>query len=729
MTAKGSPLPLTGEVRECGGMPTLFLNGKPDPGLMHWNRRPTPEDVAVFRDSGIHLFSFMGTLPIREAPDIPASYADGLAPVPELTDEFLDATLAMFETADPRAAMLIRFRITTPVWWRERHPERMIRYYDIETGKFDRAPHASISDPEWLELVRRAIADRVEYLEAKWGHRVWGYHPGLCCCAENAYTWGNAVADYSAPHLAAFRRRLERQYPSIAALNAAWHGTFRTFDEVEFPDPAMFLGTTAGDASVLLDPETQQAGADFMRFNSEAMADAVVFQARAVKNALRRLGRKKICGAFYGYANLPANQTDTFCAGHHAHEAVLDSPDIDMLCAPIGYSERNPGGCAVPQALPGSIALHGKLYYAEEDTRYHLARDRNDCVSGSERETADLMLRNFLDAWRSGGAIWWMDLFGEGWYRDPWFRNPLRKCREFAAPLLASRESTAQIAFFVSDLSPVYERAVPVTLSGALVEQQLEEMAACGAPCDLFRLEDLPLLAASGRLPQYRLAVVTNAYAIGDALRKTIDETLKKDGRTVLWLAFPGIVREGKLSAEAVSDLTGIRLTAVHTRNSLLTETWPGGRRTVYGLGRNIAPHLVSADPEAETLGWFVQGVDSVCPGRSNGGALAARKFAEWRSVWSASPGIPAELIGRMAGQSGVHIYSRHGDQVFAASGWFGIASKSTGSRLIFLPGKRTVRDAFTGEPVAENADRFRLRMKRGECRLFLLAEAGGVML
>ena len=48
--------PLFSEVRAFHGMPTLFINGEPDTGLMHWNRWPEPEDIAVFRDSGIPQF-------------------------------------------------------------------------------------------------------------------------------------------------------------------------------------------------------------------------------------------------------------------------------------------------------------------------------------------------------------------------------------------------------------------------------------------------------------------------------------------------------------------------------------------------------------------------------------------------------------------------------------------------------------------------------------------------
>lgn len=715
--------PLFSEVRAFHGMPTLFINGEPDTGLMHWNRRPEPEDIAVFRDSGIHLVSFMGTLAIRKAPDIPASYRDGLLPLPELTEDFLDRTLAMLEETDPAIKVLVRFRITPPEWWREEHPADMIRTYRIASRSFADEPHAAVSSSAWRETVREAIEKTVEYLEAEWPHRVLGYHPGLACCAENAYAWGNCIADFSAPQLAAFRKWLERGYGTVERLNASWHTELSSFDEAEFPAPEIYLAGSPADARVLLDPEKERHAVDFMRFNSEMMADAVVFQAKTVKNTLRKLGRTKICGAFYGYVNLPSSQADYFCSGHNAHKAVLEEPDIDFLCAPVGYSARQTGGVSAPQLLPASAAAHGKLYYAEEDTRFHLAKEERECVSGSEPQTASLLYRTFFDSWRAGGTIWWMDLFGRGWYRDPWFKKPLSFCAAFARGHLENRVSTAQIAVFFSDRSVAWERMTLPALSGSLVEQQIAEIASCGAPFDLFRLEDIPLLAEQGRLTQYRLVLFLNAHDVPPALRACMKEKLFRDGRTVVFFAASGIMDGKVASAENMFDLTGIRTTVAPSRNCLLTESFLEGRRIVFGWPRCTDPCIVSAlpDPDAEILGWYVHGTLANEPGKTSGGSLVTKKFPSWRSVWCASPGLPEAWIAHFAREAGAHIWSACGDQVFSARDWFGFAAKSSGPHGIRLPEKCTVRDAFTEEVIARDADFLTVPANRGDFRLFLM--------
>ena len=86
--------PVVAEVKEYGGAPALWIDGRPDTGLMHWNRYMTPDDVAVFRDAGVHLFSFMGAPDMPDPDGGPVDYSDGMiAKVPLLTPPSLEPPL------------------------------------------------------------------------------------------------------------------------------------------------------------------------------------------------------------------------------------------------------------------------------------------------------------------------------------------------------------------------------------------------------------------------------------------------------------------------------------------------------------------------------------------------------------------------------------------------------------------------------------------------------------
>ena len=45
-------LKLKTEIRFCGGVPTIHVNGIPVTGLMHWNRNMETVDVSNFAEAG-----------------------------------------------------------------------------------------------------------------------------------------------------------------------------------------------------------------------------------------------------------------------------------------------------------------------------------------------------------------------------------------------------------------------------------------------------------------------------------------------------------------------------------------------------------------------------------------------------------------------------------------------------------------------------------------------------
>lgn len=680
--AEGTVEPASAEVRDYCGEPTLFVNGTPSTGLMHWNRVMKPEDVAVFREAGVHLYSFMGTPMLRRKPEERPDYGDGFFALSELTPEYVDRTMSMIVANDPEAKVVVRFRLTTPSWWRETHSNECVRVYHFTSGRYIDMPWATPGSASWRELAERGLREAIDMIESRWGHVVIGYHPGMACCAENAYEWSGCIADYSPEQLKAWGR------PA--------------------PDPRIYASAGIGDTRRLLCPTQAQerAAIDFVRFQADRMADAVCFQARVVKDELRRLGRRKLCGAFYGYMVFPPNSCEYPSSGHLAQTRVLECPDIDFIAAPVDYSARQPGGTALAQLLPDSVRLHGKLYYAEEDTRFHRATEDEQCVSPDADTSTHLLHRNFLDAWSHGGSIWWMDLFGFGWFRGHSFVEPLASCVRFAEAGLTNRSSVAEIAVFASDRSACAERLAPVPLSNELVCRAMREVAACGAPYDFYRFEDLPLLAARGRLGRYRMAVVLNASTVDEPLRETVRTKLCRDGRTVVFTGMPGYICGDTFSATNVSWLTGMDIVECPSRDAQVIECFFDGRRLVYGGSRRSDPQFVISDASATAEGWYAEGtIGRNHPSVGSGVALATKAFPDWTCVLSLGAALPSDLLRRYAARAGVHVYSEHGDQVSAGPGWFSVAAK--------MPGRHVLH------PRKPDAKPIVVDMKRGECRIF----------
>lgn len=698
------------EIRFCGGVPTIHVNGIPVTGLMHWNRNMETVDVSNFAEAGVRIYSFIGNIDLDDG--TPAN--DGCTHFKTMTPSFIDSMMETILSGCPDALVIPRFRLQASDRWKERHPGMLMRFYDLEKLCFEDSGMVTLGCEKWIADALNALARSVEYCESRWGEHIAGYHSGFGHCAEHVWYWGAKIADYHSSMIPYFRCWLENVYRDDSSLRRAWNDDSVSLKSAVPPAPERFRRFTPSAGS-LFDPAEEQALIDMLRFHSEYMASLVVRQAECVKRTLAKAGAGKIFGAFYCYANLPANSISHYAGGQDAHRIVLECPELDYLSAPVGYSARQPGGVSTAQILPASAELAGKLYFAEDDTGTFRSITPHNVMPAAAEQSVQMLVRGFLDVWRSGGTQWFMDLFGEGVFRDPVLMKTVGGLAAFAERHLTDRESTAEIAVFLSDSSLSCSKTFQF-LTGSLIEQQLNEIAAIGASYDVFRIEDLPALIRRNRLKQYKFAIMLNLHCMDDALRELIRLHLEKDGRTILWFHAPGIIRNGKFDIDGCNELTGIRCVMANgQRSSLLTETLIDGRRFCYGTPRNVNPRLYGADPEAETLGWIVEGSWTPFRKGSDGALLMEKRFPGWTSVWSSSPNMPSVLLSRFAERAGVHLYSLRGDQVFQTKNWIAVHCKWNGPLELRFPAAGSWRNAFTGNILAENTDSIRLETCRGE--------------
>lgn len=709
------------EIRSFGGAPAVFLDGKPTTALMHWTRNPQSADTILFRNEGIHFYSFMGNLAVpapEGTPEEELEFHDGGLPRMLLTPENIDKLMTRLVADDPEIKILPRIIMNPPVWWEKRHPEERMRFYSYPKRCYVDGPRASLASDSWRETWEKRLAETVRHFEAKWSEYIFGYHTGLGHCGEHDYMWWDNAADFSPMHHRVFLRWLEAKYKNIGELNRAWRSEFRSFAEIPVTDAVRFDQAGPRTPALFL-PEKEQDLIDFQEFCSDLMADTLLNEARVVKQTLRECGSTKLFGAFYGYVNLVANSSQT-TVGHSALNRVLESPDVDFLCGPLSYGARQAGGAALHQMIPGAITLHNKLFFSEDDTGTHLYPGPHHGYLPEDAATACHMFRrNFAATWSSGGTQWWMDLYGSGWFLDPALGAEFRLEREFAERHFGRRESVAEIAVFASLRTTYAMRDNPVPLTGSLIEHQLMEIAACGAPFDLFAEDDLPLLAERGKLKQYRFCIFLNTLDPSEAVRRTVSDELAKNGRSILWFYAPGYYRHHERDAAFAEELTGLRFRVAETGiMPMLTETRLNGIRTTYGLTRAVYPRLVCDDPAAESLGYFINGTTIAGQPCGSGTALARKKNEDWTALWSASPCLPAAWLTEFARGAGVHIWSERGDQIFTAPDWVAVHAKWDGPLTLRLP-RRMSLHAYPGGNVFPETDALELNVRRGETLLF----------
>lgn len=89
------------------------------------------------------------------------------------------------------------------------------------------------------------------------------------------------------------------------------------------------------------------------------------------------------------------------------------------------------------------------------------------------------------------------------------------------------------------------------------------------------------------------------------------------------------------------------------------------------------------------------------------GEPAAARRFANWTSVFPAAPCLPPTLLRVIHRGAGCHIYEDAGDTLHANRQFVAVRSDQPGRHTIVLPEACNVRDALTGRPVCHGSRKF----------------------
>jgi beta-galactosidase len=453
-------------IRNHHGAPTLFIDGQPDTGLMlyHNNVERGHDEIADFARAGIDLIT------------------TSVGSTASMSTDAIDEKMRLILKANPRALVLTRLGIGPSAEWATAHPGEMNVNYDpyLDQNVESEYRIVSFASAPWRAEMGAQLQELIRYCEENYSDHFLGYHLAAGECGEWAYAWRHYTqSDYSPAQLAAFRR---------------WRN-----------DPAAEIPRDwrrhEGDDGVIHDPVLQ----DYMRFHSEVVADAVCHFARLAKEELARLGREKIVAIFYGYHfTPPGNPSAFFNSGHHALAKVLASPDVDVLCAPYSYFQREAGGTYYSQLVAGSVRLAGKLYYSEEDTVTHVVPAVPYRYHCPDRWTTENVLRrNILGSLRDGGTSWYMDWFGSNWYRDDALMADIAATQQLAQQRLAfDNQSVAQIAVVVDESIVTRLQHDPELINRWTLER-LNNLWRLGAPVDVFLKPDRPKIDRE----QYRLIV------------------------------------------------------------------------------------------------------------------------------------------------------------------------------------------------------------------------------
>jgi len=384
---------------------------------------------------------------------------------------------------------------------------------------------------------------------------------------------------------------------------------------------------------------------------------------------------------------------------------------------PHDYRGRGYGGFTAFEIPVASVLLHGKTYITEMDDRTHRLQPPQASRTETPWQTAQSIERNIATALCYASGAEFKD-WAYGWFEDEPTMDVIRQMNQVAQESVRhDRTPTAEIAVIINPRSTKYVRDES-PLYATLNNQQMHLCyPRIGAPHDRVMIDDL----AQAR--DYKLYIVQDCLYLTEAECRTLKETICGRGKTVLWLYAPGIVGDGGISVERMSDLVGMKL-KVHDANErfhlrLTAAQHPylkgidaGTERFTY---EKLSPLFWVDDPEAQMLGtgWHNYGVTKPC--------FAVKGMPNWTSVYCSVPVLPPAVIRNIAREAGVHIYDDRDDFVAANNWLLTVCAAGDGPRIIRLPRRATVVDALTGETVATDAGEFEVGMQYGETGVWKL--------
>lgn len=721
------PVPVKAEVKNDGGAPRLFINGKPQPVLIcreHWPEKA--EKIAYLKKAvanGVNIVWYALSPPLSSETS-------------SNSFRIIDRNIGEVLKQIPDTYILLQF--CTDIYtekrteWCKKYPDEVM----VWPPKMEKGNRVSTASKIWRETTVRGLKELVKHIRnSPYADKVLG---GVICGGNGEWLdyW-----DYSKPAQKAFGEWLKVKYNNdLFALRKAWNNDKVDFENVTLPE---WKSLFEADMGLFWDPLKSRKKIDYLYYYHEIQAEAISAFAKAIKEASNG---EMITGAWHGGFFTPGwsePEKDVQRARHQAFGKLVRDPNVDFFLTPYAYREREAGGVYHSSFIHDSIVLHGKMAFSEDDTRTLLTNAHpkygtvekvgdNFGEAKNLEDSISILKRNFAGIFsKPGSGIIWFSL-GQGlWFDHPEIIKTFSVFKEIADKLIGKDKKRSEIAVVVSKKSLYYQKLNLFT--GSLVgAQMVEGLCRLGAPYDVY--EDLDLTSSNFPYANYKLYIFLNTFHFSDKEKTSINEKIKAGGNTVLWITCPGIVEDKGLSVKAVSELVGMEIEhldpqyefgtdvniinyAHQITNGLPTNTRYGTEH--FDKNNILVPVFWCSDRNVEILGELAATAPNVLTFRKPG--LCVKKFDNWTSIWSGAPNLPSTLLRNIARNVGVHIYDTGDDQVFASEILLAVNARYAGERTIKLPGKYNVYDPFKKEYIAKDAESFKCYINAKDTMIWLL--------
>lgn len=689
-------------IKDEGLVKVFDIDGKTVYPSAYMTYVPLQEDFDEMKKNGINVFMF-GIY----AGDEGINMESGLRPFcknffkgyGEYDFSDVERIMNMIDpTGEEEVYVIPRVCLESPKWWQELNPDEVGCDYTGEPLRY------CFTSQKWREDMSQALFALIDYFEnSKWKNTVIGYHIASGGTEEWTYQcrYDDSYYEYSKRNLEAYCRWLENKYTTCEELSQAWRKDIKSWDEIEFPNP---VSRTYAKNGFLRDPETEMDILDYYDFHNESVADTINYFCKQVKDYTNNT---RITGAFYGYvAVLPQNNK-----GLHALNKLLEQPYVDFISTTNWFKEE--GGAWVFASAVQSALMHGKMWIAEGDLRTSKSTNLGDFLPealpdndyytssvwrplATMEDSESVLSKGLCRILTCPCGIWWFGMFGR-WFSDDRMMKIIGKTSE----LLGNQRHNylpTPVAVIIDEKAYKYY-GIPERRMRDVIDENMDRLSKAGFTYHNYLLSDIK--NNSFPADDYKMYIFIGCVNPTDEEKDAIDRKLKNGNKTLLWL---------HSASYYDSALSGFKL---EERNTDKTEVVDfNGKKycdvgTPYGDNMYSLPTFKFADDEGYVIARFDE---------SREPALIWRNMDGYSSVYSLTLSLPPELYRHLAILSGVHLYNRHNDCVYAGGEYAGIYALSEGYKRIELPkAGYKATNAVTGEPLKVNSCFVDIYMKQYE--------------
>ena len=646
--------------------------------------------VSLARDAGVNLVSFA-------APNCWTAPRPSLSPGGRGMGEGVPVDWTPLErlcrqiiAVNPKVLLVPRVEADAPDWWLQQHPEARMVY---DGGKV--ANHSCVSDRAYRADVCAHLEKICRHLLETFPDHFAGIHP----CGQNTGewfyqdSWLRPLSGYDPATKTAFRQWLKA------------HGD----PQADTAEPPTADERRAHPDGLLRDPGRQRRLIDFARFQQQEMADHVAAMAAACR---RGTDSRKLVIFFYGYLfEFPGLPGGAPASGHYALSSLLKGKDIDILCSPISYTDREWIGTAPSMTAAESVVRSGIMWLNEDDSRTYLdTRTQEHVQEGglvNLEQTRQVMLRNSAQAALRGFGTWWMDLPAQGWFNDARIWEEIVRLRPVDAAMLERKEPfTPDIAAIVDEDSMCHLPGGSAAFAGELIYHGRAALGRSGAPYGQYLLDD----AIAGNIPA-KLQFFLSAWALTPEKRAALAGK-RRPGTVRVWCYAPGYLYPDRADIAGIKELTGFEAKAFAGASAEATPTEAGrklGLTAPWGPKGAIRPLFSVAAAPDKTLATYADGSPAVAMRRSSVGL----------DVFVGVPKLTPELVRALARLASVHLFAEGNATVWAAEGYVSLQAHEAGP-LVIDTGKEGVEkvvDALDGKTLGDGP-KVTLTLQKGETRV-----------